>query len=373
MKILIATGIFPPEIGGPATYVPRIAKEFLDRDHFVSVITYSDTYVHERDVHYPFLVKRIKRVNTLWNYVRYFFSLLFLARRHDIIYAFDHMSAGIPAVFVGFLLRKPVVIRVGGDFIWERYLRLTGEGVSLRDYYERGLYKKDGFRFFLIRQVFRLAKKLIFTTQFQADIFSQYYGFPLTKVSYVLNPLPSSRGEEAPAYACRTKDIVFAGRVNAKNNVDRLLDAFLSLGNDHDFRLVIVGNGDLRASLEERAKGMSSVVFLDRVSRDELWQMMAVAYGVVFPSLTDISPNTMLDCLHVGVPFITSQEIGYDWVIEHVRSFDPRSVEDIAQALQLFMTKDGYITICRQLKNVRYQKTFADAAEKTLAIFFDIV
>ncbi|PIR76833.1 MAG: hypothetical protein COU30_05750, partial [Candidatus Magasanikbacteria bacterium CG10_big_fil_rev_8_21_14_0_10_38_6] len=66
MKILIATGIFPPEIGGPATYVPRIAKEFLDRDHFVSVITYSDTYVHERDVHYPFLVKRIKRVNTLW-------------------------------------------------------------------------------------------------------------------------------------------------------------------------------------------------------------------------------------------------------------------------------------------------------------------
>ena len=26
MKILIVTGIFPPDIGGPATYVPEIAE-----------------------------------------------------------------------------------------------------------------------------------------------------------------------------------------------------------------------------------------------------------------------------------------------------------------------------------------------------------
>jgi hypothetical protein len=26
MKILISTGIYPPDIGGPATYIPRLAK-----------------------------------------------------------------------------------------------------------------------------------------------------------------------------------------------------------------------------------------------------------------------------------------------------------------------------------------------------------
>ncbi|NCS99998.1 hypothetical protein GW765_03390, partial [Candidatus Parcubacteria bacterium] len=89
--------------------------------------------------------------------------------------------------------------------------------------------------------------------------------------------------------------------------------------------------------------------------------------------LTDISPNTLLDCLYVGVPFITSKEIGYDWVLEHVEAFDPRSVEDMAMVLQRFMTNNGYTAICYKVKKLDYQETFADAAEKTLAIFFDIV
>ncbi|TSC94439.1 MAG: hypothetical protein Athens101410_783, partial [Parcubacteria group bacterium Athens1014_10] len=31
MKILIATGIFPPEIGGPATYTEKLAQELKNR------------------------------------------------------------------------------------------------------------------------------------------------------------------------------------------------------------------------------------------------------------------------------------------------------------------------------------------------------
>ena len=30
MKILIVVGIFPPDIGGPATFVPLIAKKLVD-------------------------------------------------------------------------------------------------------------------------------------------------------------------------------------------------------------------------------------------------------------------------------------------------------------------------------------------------------
>ena len=31
MKIILATGIYPPEIGGPATYVERLAKRLSER------------------------------------------------------------------------------------------------------------------------------------------------------------------------------------------------------------------------------------------------------------------------------------------------------------------------------------------------------
>jgi len=42
MRILITTGIFPPDIGGPATYVPTIAKALAERGHQVTVLTTSE-------------------------------------------------------------------------------------------------------------------------------------------------------------------------------------------------------------------------------------------------------------------------------------------------------------------------------------------
>ena len=40
-KILLATGIFPPDIGGPATYVENLAIELEKLGHKVRVVTYS--------------------------------------------------------------------------------------------------------------------------------------------------------------------------------------------------------------------------------------------------------------------------------------------------------------------------------------------
>ena len=33
MHLLIITGIFPPDIGGPATYVPQLACALAERGH----------------------------------------------------------------------------------------------------------------------------------------------------------------------------------------------------------------------------------------------------------------------------------------------------------------------------------------------------
>lgn len=375
MRILLATGIFYPELGGPATYTPRIAEEFLRLGHTASVITYSDTDIHERDVAYPFLVRRIKRGYKIGNYLRYFFSLAFLARRHDIIYAMDHMSAGIPAVLVGILLRKPVVIRVGGDFIWERYLRISGQGISLRSYYEQGLYKKDWVRFFIITFVFRFATRVIFTTAFQSTLFQRFYGIPKERISLVPNPLPDTVQHTAvPRYSGDKKEIVFAGRLNAKNNVLALLDAFLALPSSN-MTLVYIGDGELKESLMLRVQqgGYTNVMFEPPVDRAILWERMAHAYGVVFPSFTDISPNTMLDALLVRVPFITSSEIGYEWVREHVHLFDPTSQDSIIDALQWFISDTGRKESLAALDRISYTYSFADAATETSTLFDKVV
>ena len=42
MDILITVGIFPPDIGGPASFVPKIAKYLINKGHNVKIICLSD-------------------------------------------------------------------------------------------------------------------------------------------------------------------------------------------------------------------------------------------------------------------------------------------------------------------------------------------
>ena len=42
IKILIATGIFPPDIGGPATYADKLCQHLPALGCQVSVVSYSD-------------------------------------------------------------------------------------------------------------------------------------------------------------------------------------------------------------------------------------------------------------------------------------------------------------------------------------------
>lgn len=368
MKILIGSGIFVPELGGPAGYAKNIAEEFAALGHKVCVLTYSNVVKHNDDEDYPFQVLRIQRKNTFSNYWRYTKTLLRIVRNYDYIYAFDHFSAGIPVNLASLLLRKKFAIRIGGDFIWERFLSKTGAALALRDYYEQGLHKKDWLRFMLIKWVFGRADMLIFTTRFQADIFVQYYGCDKKKLAFIENPLPNIM-LEAPARE-RSKEILCAGRIINKNNIRRLIQAFASIPQE-EIELLIIGEGEQKPELENylRDQKKKNIRFESALSRNELTTRIAHSYAMVFPSLTDISPNTMLDCIAAGTPFITSKEIGYDWVLKSAIHFDPRNTEDIKKALETIMSAGGYEKARQALASLHYTYSFEQAAKDTLCLF----
>jgi len=50
LEILIIAGIFPPDIGGPATYVPQIANFLAKCGHIITIFTLSGSldYAHNR-------------------------------------------------------------------------------------------------------------------------------------------------------------------------------------------------------------------------------------------------------------------------------------------------------------------------------------
>ena len=42
MNILVATGMWPPDVGGPASHAPEVCEYLLSRGHRVAAVTMAD-------------------------------------------------------------------------------------------------------------------------------------------------------------------------------------------------------------------------------------------------------------------------------------------------------------------------------------------
>lgn len=372
MKILITTGIYPPDIGGPATYVQNLAQVLIEQGHQVGIVTYSDENHYEGDDSLGYKLIRIKRGNKFLNYLKFFKAVRKNIKDFDLVYCFDHFSAGIPSVLACKLKNKKIAIRVGGDFIWERYLRKTKQGVSLKDYYQKNLHHKDWCRFLIIKKVFKFTDLIIFTTKFQREIFEKFYNLNPQKIRYIHNPLSTEK--EFSSDITRGDNILFVGRVIEKNNIRRMISVFNSL-DQKNFKLVIVGQGEIKEELEKliQEKGYSNIIFKGQLSRTEVLEEMKKAYAMVFPSYTDISSNTVLECIATDTPFILTTEQGFDWLKGKVLEFNPLKDEEMRDCLEKIIDPDFYQDYREKIKKINYNYTYPEASKDTLNLFKELI
>lgn len=118
MRILLCAGIFPPDVGGPATYTKILAEELTKRGHQVAVVCYSNSPTGET---YSFPVTRVVRSkNKFSHYYRYYKAVKGQGRGFDVFYAQDPVSSGYPTFLAARMLKKPYVVKVTGDYSWEQ-------------------------------------------------------------------------------------------------------------------------------------------------------------------------------------------------------------------------------------------------------------
>lgn len=155
MRILIATGIYPPDIGGPATYAKYLAEELPKRGHGIEVVVYT---------------KVAKGLPKGISHFAYFLKVLKLAKKCDVILATDAISAGFPAHLASWLSRKPYVLKIGGDYVWEQGVQRWG----VRELLDEFLEKKYGFKIELMRKlqarVAKSAAKVIAPSRYLASV-----------------------------------------------------------------------------------------------------------------------------------------------------------------------------------------------------------
>ncbi len=365
-KIILATGIFPPDIGGPALYCQKLAEYFFSGGAEVLVFTYGKRFSGSDKY-------RIFGISRLWPYglrqAVYFLKLAARAGKSDAILAFDSLGAGLPAVLSGKLFGNKVVIRMGGDFIWEKSAESGACRATMAEFYRRELHTDYPVLFRLIKFVLKNSDSIIFTTEFQRDIFTRYYGLDAGRIAVIGNVFEKEPGK-IQAIPIDPKTILWAGRFIKLKNLEFLLRVFKRLA-DHDDNLVLklIGDGPEFERLKvksRKSKVEDNVRFVGSLSEDSLAEEIKKSYFCVLPSLNEISPNFALKCLSLNKPIVITQETGIKKEFPGLMYADPKNEESFYQAMLRLLDENSYDNYQKFIYDIHYRKTWQDLAEEYL-------
>ena len=107
------------------------------------------------------------------------------------------------------------------------------------------------------------------------------------------------------------KRIVFAGRLAAEKNVDRIIEAAV---NFPDIEFVIGGDGPLRRKLEASAESMRNVRCTGWLTREELIDLLDTSSFLLLPSKLETFGSVALEAMSRGRPALVSANAGiHDW------------------------------------------------------------
>ena len=308
MNVLVVSGIWPPDVGGPASHAPDVAGYLHDRGHAVEVVTTASAQPAAQ----PYPVHWISRgIPKGAIHVRTGLEVARLARRADVVYTTGMFgrSAGGAA-----LARTPYVIKLTADPAFERARRRGMVGGEVERFQHARVGPAIG-ALRLARDAELRGAAHVFTPSAWLRELAVSWGVDASRVSVLPNPTPPlpelrPRDELRAELGLDGPTLAFAGRLTAQKSLEVALEAAERAG----VSLVIAGEGDERARLEALAG--ARVRFVGALPRRGVLELFRAADASVLSSSWENFPHTVVEALAVGTPVLATATGGVAEIVE---------------------------------------------------------
>jgi glycosyltransferase involved in cell wall biosynthesis len=334
MRIAFLTGIWPPDVGGPATHGPDFARFLLSRGHEVRVVTMGDGEPAER----PCEVEVVSRgLPFPLRYGQVALRGFHAARQADVVYATATYAAAAAASAAA---RRPLVAKLVSDPAYERarrYRLFTGTLEQFQDANAAPVRALKAGRGAALRR----AAAIVVPSAYLADIATRW-GLERGRIRVLPNPAPPPADVEPEPHEPGT--FVFVGRLTQQKALQVAIEA---IARTPAARLVIVGDGPERDRLERAAASSGAadrIAFLGSRTRDEVLRLVAGAEAALLSSAWENLPHAAVEALSVGVPVVSTAVGG---VPEVVRDGDngllvpPGRPDALAAAVRRILDEPG--------------------------------
>lgn len=309
------SGIWPPDIGGPASHGPQFAEYLSARGHHVRALVSAAGPLANSA--FPVRVTRRDRPLPV-RLVAGAAALTRAVRQVDVVYATGiyHRTAAACR-----LAGTPLVLKVVNDPAYERSHNWGRTRLSLADF--QGEASRDpvvlALRFARDRAL-GSADALVVPSEYQARIV-RGWGLrpPVTVISNPAVVVGSSRSREELRSALGMTGLtaVFAGRLVMQKNLGLAVDVMRDVPG---LRLLIVGEGPERAALTRAvaaARVGARVSILPAVSQREAGDLMRAADLTLLPSDWENFPHAVVESLAQGTPVVATAVGGVPEIVEH--------------------------------------------------------
>lgn len=318
MRVLVVSGIWPPDVGGPASHAPEVASFLFGRGHEVEVVTTADAAPAQERYrvwwvprHLPIGLRHLKAAALIRK----------RAALSDVVYTtgmFGRSALGAR------LAGTAYVVKLTADPAHERARRRGLSSGDLEQFQREG----GGLRVLALRAArdaeLKRAAHVLCPSAYLREL-AVGWGMDADRVDVLPNPMPPlpdlpPRDELRRRLGLDGATLAFAGRLTAQKSLEVALEA---LARTEGISLLLAGEGAERPALERRAAELGldgKVRFLGAQPRERVLELFKAADAALLSSSWENFPHTVVEALAVGTPVLATRTGGVAEVVRHERN-----------------------------------------------------
>ena len=304
MDILITVGIFPPDIGGPASFVPKIAKYLINKGHNVKIICLSDKehLTYKDDIN----VIRINRNSPIiFRWLKTIVKIYSNSKKSDLIFV---NGLGTETTIANLFIRKKVIRKIVGDPVWERVYNKNLIDESFDDFQENN----HGLSISLQKMIRNWSinkSNLIITPSQHLKNFIDKIGFD--KNIFVINNGVNIEQHNKVVLENNIIQLLVVSRLVSQKNIDSIIKAVKVMENENII-LNIVGDGSEINNLKLLVKKYEldeKINFIGKIENTKLNEYLKNADIFIQASNYEGLPHSILEAMNFEIP-ILSTDVG---------------------------------------------------------------
>ena len=313
MKILITVGIYPPDIGGPASFVPKIANLLSQNNYEVTVICLSDSKLQDNET---YKVKRILRnQNLLIRWLKTIILIMLNGRNAEYIFV-----NGLPmeSYVANIFLRKKLVRKIVGDWAWERG---RNKGLIEDSFDEFQLNSHN-----LHLEIAKFSRgwtatkaNIVITPSRHLSNVVKNWGVKADRLKVIYNGTRITNNEFNKSNSNIIK-LITVGRLAPWKNVDSIIEAmYLLKKEDLKINLIIVGSGPQELDLKKQVDNLNlsnEVIFTGQKKYLELKEYYKSADIYIQASGYEGLPHVLLEAINFDLAIISTPIGGTNEILQ---------------------------------------------------------